>query len=422
MKKALCAILSLFFTFSAFCGASVADGTPRGEFHTDLMLEYIARAGDDLEAIYDYAAGDSEKSLPDPIYLEFWDDGVADSEWYVFQKSPYPDFSECETVTGLALKEYELNNPYLGEHFYWRGGSDLETIVDSPVHEMTVSSLCPRVCYVDGVTNVRDVGGYDSSLVSGGKIRQGLYYRGANLNSLTSEGLSTLYDQLGVRTEIDLRDADHYRPYVKGFESIAYYNPRMSGGDRFAEYADEYKTVFELVSRAAESPVYLHCQAGADRTGICTFMLLTVCGVSYHDVAFDYLWTNFSTMGPRHLDSGDPNDTDVFNRWYERLGNFEGETKAEQAKSWIMSKGVSEATVEIIRETFVEGYESDYLKENAGDANGDGRINAKDVTAVMKAIVGKSAPGYIERLADANGDGKINAKDVSLLMKRIVSE
>ena len=56
-----------------------------------------------------------------------------------------------------------------------------------------------------------------------------------------------------------------------------------------------------------------------------------------------------------------------------------------------------------------------------GDANGDGKINAKDVTAIMKYLVGFS-DGLDESAADFNGDGKINAKDVTALMKAIVTQ
>ena len=413
MKKALCAVLAIALLVPCLYIPAGAVELPEGEFHTEEMYEYILRSDEDLNAVFDYADGQHEHSIPDPIVLEFWHDGIPDSEWYVLQKSATPDFAECETITDVPIKEYEYYNAMLGEHFYWRAGVDTETIADSPVHEMTVTSLAPRVIYIPGGTNVRDVGGYESSLVPGAKIRQGLYYRGAELNNMKADGLAVLYDDLGVRAEIDLRDADRGRPYIKGFERIAYYNAPISYGDYFDGHADAYKTVYEVIANAAEAPVYLHCQAGADRTGVSTFMLLTACGVSFHDVALDYMFTNFSVMGERVLATPQS--------YWERLNNYPGETKAEQAKSWIMSKGVSEYTVEKIRETFVEGYHSEYLDNLRGDVNGDRKLNAKDVTAIMKALVGTPPDGYREALADVNADGKVNAKDVVALMKEIVA-
>ena len=417
MKKSLCALLSLVLSLAALVPTYGID-VPENDFHTEEQYEYILRSQDDLKAIYDYADGTYERSIPDPIICEFWDDGIPQSDRYVFQKSATADFAECVTVTGLVLKEYEYYNALLGEHFFWRGGSDLETISESPVHEVTVTSLAPRVCYIDGGTNVRDVGGYESSLVPGGKIRQGLYYRGAELRNMTDEGLRRLYDQLGVRAEIDLRDADRGRAYLKGFERIAYYNAPMSGSNGwFDDFQEQYQLIYKVIANAAEAPVYLHCQAGADRTGISTCMLLTVCGVSYHDVALDYLFTNFSVMGRR--------DVGTIDYYYNRLNEFEGETKAEQAKNWMLSKGISEETVEVIRETFVEGYESEYLKaiSGSGDANGDGNLNSRDVILVMKAALPGFEPpaGYSARAADMNGDGKINSRDVIAVMKAVLA-
>lgn len=55
-----------------------------------------------------------------------------------------------------------------------------------------------------------------------------------------------------------------------------------------------------------------------------------------------------------------------------------------------------------------------------GDANGDGKVNAKDVTAIMKAIVAMDPEMIIFDNSDVNVDEKVNAKDVTQLMKYIV--
>ena len=56
----------------------------------------------------------------------------------------------------------------------------------------------------------------------------------------------------------------------------------------------------------------------------------------------------------------------------------------------------------------------------AGDVNGDDALNAKDVTSIMKFLVGKTPKDFNEKAADYNGDGKTNAKDVTGLMKFLV--
>ena len=417
MKRTLCAVLALILTLSSFVFTAHGDDVDEIDFHTEEQRDFIRESFDDLASISKYATGTSEQSVPDPILLEFYDDGIAESDRYVVQIAHSADFSDCKTVTGIRIKEYEYYNALLGEHFYWRAGADLDTIAASPVHEVTVSSEGPRNLYVPGLTNVRDVGGYASSLVPGGVIKQGLCYRGGQIDDMRDEGCQVLVNDLGVRAEIDLRGYTRAGGYRKGIEYIDYHSAVIGmeeGQDLFSAY--DYTKSFSVIAEAGEKPVYLHCIAGADRTGIISFMLLVACGVSFHDAALDYLFTCFSTHGMRY--------ESTVRDYYERLGEYEGDTKAEQAKSWIISKGVSEYTVERIRETFVEGYESEYLKNLEperlyGDMNGDGKLNARDVVALMKAIIAKDMSNMI---ADMNRDGKLNARDVNSLMKAMITK
>lgn len=57
-----------------------------------------------------------------------------------------------------------------------------------------------------------------------------------------------------------------------------------------------------------------------------------------------------------------------------------------------------------------------------GDVNGDGSLNAKDVTTFMKSLTNQeTARKYLSDnpVADVKSDGKFNAKDITLLMKYI---
>lgn len=56
-----------------------------------------------------------------------------------------------------------------------------------------------------------------------------------------------------------------------------------------------------------------------------------------------------------------------------------------------------------------------------GEVNGDGKINAKDISDIMKHMLGKTPEGFIEAAADYNSDGSINAKDITAIMKAILN-
>lgn len=55
-----------------------------------------------------------------------------------------------------------------------------------------------------------------------------------------------------------------------------------------------------------------------------------------------------------------------------------------------------------------------------GDINGDGKVNSKDLTRLMKIIAGVS--GEAAENVDINGDGKVNSKDLTRLMKMIAGD
>lgn len=59
--------------------------------------------------------------------------------------------------------------------------------------------------------------------------------------------------------------------------------------------------------------------------------------------------------------------------------------------------------------------------QGSGDVDGNGKLNAKDVTMLMKYLVGIKSDKFVEAEADFNGDGKLNAKDVTALMKYLVN-
>ena len=82
-----------------------------------------------------------------------------------------------------------------------------------------------------------------------------------------------------------------------------------------------------------------------------TFALLTLLGCEYRDIAIDYLFTNFGEQGERDIN-------DEFKAWWRKLDNYEGETKAEKSKNWLMSKGIEEYKLEHIREIFIDGYKT----------------------------------------------------------------
>ena len=324
------------------------DKVPENDFHSPIQYQYLNDSN--YEDVSKYANGVTELSKPRGIVVDFSNENIAGNS-FVLEYADNNDFNNSVIINNISSKSYAIQNLKLGQDLYWRVADSESNLNKAKTQHLQVADKGPRNIAIDGVSNVRDIGGYKSSLVSNGKIKQGLYYRGANLNSISEDGKKEML-RLGIKREIDMRDSYQcLGPYVDGITYSAISIPSGTESKRFEEFNDEYKQIFTLIANADKEPIYLHCTAGADRTGIATFMLLTVCGASYEDMARDYLFTNFSTQGTRV-----PNYTSEFKAWWSKLDTFEGNTKADKAKSWLISKGVTAEQVEKIRTIFVENY------------------------------------------------------------------
>ena len=55
----------------------------------------------------------------------------------------------------------------------------------------------------------------------------------------------------------------------------------------------------------------------------------------------------------------------------------------------------------------------------SGDVNGDGKLNAKDVLAILRYCISQDANGIDLTIADFNQDGKINSRDAVGIMKLV---
>jgi len=127
------------------------------------------------------------ESWPAPVKLQ-WDTESGDA---VLEISEYMDFHNtqiCKTQGGSC----EINNLKIGQKYYWR-------VNKGEVFCFETANTFPRFIRIDGITNVRDLGGL--------RIKQGLVYRGSALNedpgsddghAITSEGRYTFCEELGM--------------------------------------------------------------------------------------------------------------------------------------------------------------------------------------------------------------------------------
>jgi protein-tyrosine phosphatase len=166
----------------------------------------------------------------------------------------------------------------------------------------------PRWVTVDGHTNFRDIGGYQT--VHGRRVRFGLLYRSdAGRDTWIAEaaaalGLATIFD-LRTTDECLAAGASHVqesalprRLHVPLFEAIPSHWSRPTDlttgaiADRYLEMLDagvhQLAAIVEHLASEESLPAVIHCVAGRDRTGIVVACLLSLVGVPDDVVADDY--------------------------------------------------------------------------------------------------------------------------------------
>ena len=203
----------------------------------------------------------------------------------------------------------------------------------------------PRLLFVDGITNVRDVCAYPTE--DGSVLREGLLLRGSEMNShhtLTEKGRDALR-ALGVRSVLDLRGASEVRENVLG---TAYLNVPASAYAEFLLHRDSLLRMIEFLADEKNYPVYFHCWGGADRTGTLAFLLGALLGLSYESLLDDYELTSLSVWGVRSRTSGN------FQGLLDSFLSLSGETLKEKAEGYLLSAGVTAAQIERIRRILIK--------------------------------------------------------------------
>ena len=165
--------------------------------------------------------------------------------------------------------------------------------------------------------NVRDLGGLP---VSGGRnTRFGVVVRSDHPSYLTPAGWEALWDY-GIRTVISLEtDTDsaetdehinlplpmdgrrqrltHLRfriedgndeQFMSTWATTGLWGTPLYFADALARWPRRCAALVHHIARSAPGGVLLHCGRGCDRTGLASYLLLTLAGVSSEDIAADY--------------------------------------------------------------------------------------------------------------------------------------
>lgn len=301
---------------------------------------------------YDLKKGENEQSIPAPLQVSFRAIPETENEktdgYAIVIVSEHEDLSDpvvLEMTEGNTCDIYNLN---IGRTYYVCVQKEGKR---SEVRRFTTLFEMPRGIFIEGISNVRDAGGY---ACDGGRVRTGVLYRGGEVERhmhITPRGVRAM-QALGIRTDLDLRGeavgtVDY--PALPPFGIRRVLIPMKPYGEVIApENAETLCEIFHLLADPEAYPLYHHCWGGADRGGSLAFLIGAVLGVSMEDLLLDYEFTSLSIWNIRSRNYPE------FLKLKTALLEAEGESISEKAKKLLTSRGVPEADIASIRSILIE--------------------------------------------------------------------
>ena len=264
---------------------------------------------------------------------------------------------------------YRINN-LIPNHIYRYLAVDPQNVL-LKIGQCSVSGSVRMIDAEGDTFNIRDLGGWSCD---GGAIRYGMIYRGCELNgshyniSLNDQQRHIFLDKLGIQDEIDLRSKGEVsgadgrygtcddtasfdangaldytlfpvRPYEIGVN--------LEDPEQTNLYASVIKRIANDVNN--NKPIYIHCLAGADRTGTVCALIEAICGVSFSDIEHDYELTSFASNHTRIRQNTS------WRAFTDRIVSMNGNTFRDKAVSYALSAGVSIEEINALRCALIDG-------------------------------------------------------------------
>lgn len=314
-------------------------------------------------------------------------------------------FSDAQIIDLPGSKRsVSFEHLFTDKDYYYRITAHLSNDTEITAVGKFKTADTPRIISTEGVWNMRDIGGVET--LNGKKLRQGLVYRGVELDGavyerycITEEGVRVLTEELGIRTELDLRGVKENSKDMLGsdvkhniYSSIYAYSDSL-----VSYYVENYRQLFSDLAKEETYPAYIHCSYGKDRTGTVIFLLQLLLGVSEEDA---YREWELSVLLDGVIDYV------PMEKYIADLKKLEGDTMQEKVENHLLSIGVTKSEIENIRKILIEDYIPNNTDTDEQNSVLEGKKIVYDGDSIAMGLFGDG--GYAQMIADLTDSEMVN--------------
>lgn len=280
---------------------TITSGIPNGKEVTILPSEWMQFYNDcnEIDHVANYYVEGSEISQPVSFVVR----------WSNTNPICQYTFLLADNKEMVNPVSYDVDSTYIsledlfaGTHYYYQIKATYEdkTVISQRFDFKTVDFF--RTIRIDGVLNARDLG--NKKTKDGKKrVKQGLIYRTANFDSVTTAGKRRAIEKYHIKTDLDLReqgptssplgpDVQYINNGVGEYGSPHYVSSTY--GINVAEYQVAMRDNLKVLANKDNYPLAFHCAVGRDRTGTLAVTLYLLLGIDLSQIEQDYVVSFFS--------------------------------------------------------------------------------------------------------------------------------
>lgn len=170
----------------------------------------------------------------------------------------------------------------------------------------------------------------------------------------TDEGKEMMLKFLGIKTDLDWRASAVGRisasPLGENAVEFALLPCIAYAEFYWADNADQNRDIFWFLTHRENYPIYLHCWAGADRTGNIIMLLKGILGIDDEDLLLDYELTSLGVYGVRSRNG------DYLTEMIAAAEAYGGTASSwsERAERYLLAIGITLEEIENLRDFFLE--------------------------------------------------------------------